>query len=318
MAVVMVNVAQEPILWKHAPYLITTASVCLFGALWVAFRVAQSIRRRLYNLEEAASLIAAGRLHHRVDTMGDTDEIGRLTEQFNQMGDKLERQVRLLQQLADENQALTAEAEQVAALRERQMLARELHDSVSQQLFALSMLSSSAQRQYLAAAPSLAQTIDQLQELSVAAQREMRALLLHLRPVDLEGRDFYEAVSGFLTAVQQRHGLVCSFQADVNTVLSPSMEEQLYRILQEAVANVLKHAEASELDVTMSQDGQVLILTVMDNGKGIADTRPVAIVDSYGLRAMEERAVSLGGRLELWRRAKGTTVEVYIPIVERE
>jgi NarL family two-component system sensor histidine kinase LiaS len=318
MAVVIIHFIGPSPSWGDFPFLAGTAGVTLVGAFWVAFRVAQSIRRRLYSLEEAASLIASGRLHHRVDTLGDTDEIGRLTDQFNQMGGKLEQQVRLLHQLADENQALAAEAEQLAALRERQMLARELHDSVSQQLFAIAMLSSSAQRLYTSGAPNLAHTLSQLEELSSATQREMRALLLHLRPVDLQGRDFYEAVSTFLQAVQERHGLTCHFHASECSELSPSMEEQLFRILQEAIANVLKHAEASEVTVRMSLEGQILTLSVLDNGKGISDVQPEVIRDSYGLRAMEERAVSLGGRLEIWRRSKGTAVEVHIPIVERE
>jgi two-component system, NarL family, sensor histidine kinase LiaS len=315
---VLVHFSDLSFVWTDVPWIASTIVVCGVAAIWVAYRVAQSIRRRLYALEEAASLIAAGRLHHRVDSLGDTDEIGRLIEQFNNMGAKLEQQVRLLQQLADENQALAAEADQVAALRERQMLARDLHDSVSQQLFALSMMASSAQRQYETAAPSLAQTLHQMETLAGAAQREMRALLLHLRPIDLQGRDFYEAVTTFLAAVQERHQLVCSFQASVRALLSVSVEEQLFRILQEAVANVLKHAEASAIDVRVTQDGPVLTLVVMDNGKGIPENRGDGVRDSYGLRAMEERAVSLGGRLELWRRSKGTAVEVHIPIVERE
>lgn len=313
-----VNVGGGSVTWVDVQWVAPTLAVCALGAVWVAYRVAQSIRRRLFDLEEAASLIAAGRLHHRVDSLESTDEIGRLTEQFNKMGGKLEQQVRLLQQLADENQALAAEADQVAALRERQILARELHDSVSQQLFALSMMASSAQRQYEQAAPSLAQTLQQIEALAGAAQREMRALLLHLRPIDLQGKDFYEAVSHFLAAVQERHQLTCSFQAGVQTVLSVSVEEQLFRILQEAVANVLKHAQATTLDVRVTQDGPVLTLAIMDNGKGIPENQEAVVRDSYGLRAMEERAVSLGGRMELWRRSKGTAVEVHIPIVERE
>jgi two-component system, NarL family, sensor histidine kinase LiaS len=293
--------------------LVTVALVVL--ALLTGYFVVQPLRRRLYDLEEAASLIASGRLHHRVPTMGDTDEIGRVTEQFNEMGEKIQHQVQMLQKLAEENRALALEAEQVAAFSERQRLARELHDSVSQQLFALTMLAGSAQRQYENNSIGLVQTLQQLAELANAAQREMRALLLHLRPIELEGRSLSEAVPAFLSAIAERHQIGCSVEYKVDVPLGANMEEQVFRILQEAVANVLKHADATEIRVEVVTENRLLRLGVLDNGKGI-DTEREGAGGSYGIRAMKERAEALGGRCDVWRRERGTAVEVRIPVLD--
>ncbi|MCL6445920.1 MAG: HAMP domain-containing protein [Alicyclobacillus sp.] len=284
--------------------------------LGLAYWVVQPIRRRLYDIEEAAALLASGRLHQRVQTMGAADEIGRLAEQFNRMGDQIERQVAILQRLAEENQRLAADAERLAALDERQRLARELHDSVSQQLFGLTMLAAAAERQFSSnARDSLGNTLAQLSHLANAAQREMRALLLQLRPVELEGRSLVDAASQFLQAIEDRHGLTCLFESTIEGVLSPSIEEQLFRILQEAVANVLKHADARTLDVRFKVTEQQAFLQVTDDGQGIPEEQLSHARDSYGIRAMRERAAALGGRCEIFRRDQGTAVEVYIPLV---
>jgi NarL family two-component system sensor histidine kinase LiaS len=317
MGVAVYTVAQTGVTSLELALLAGLLAALAVGSMWIGYTVVQPLRRRLYELEEAASLIASGRLQHRVQTMGDTDELGRVAEQFNEMGDRIERQVRALQQLAEENRALAAEAEQAAALRERQRLARELHDSVSQQLFALTMLAGSARRQYENGQSTLAHTLQQLADLANAAQREMRALLLHLRPVELEGRSLKDAVAAFLSAVEERHQLRCQFEYQVDQALGTHIEEEVFRILQEAVANVLKHAEATEIVVRVVAENRLLHIAVLDDGKGIDDTREIQS-GSYGIRAMHERARALGGSCNVFRRERGTAVEVNIPIFGKD
>ncbi|QSO52302.1 HAMP domain-containing sensor histidine kinase [Alicyclobacillus curvatus] len=280
----------------------------------VGYTVTQPLLRRLYNLEEAAGLIAAGRLHHRIERVDEGDEISRIGRQFNLMAAQIEEQVRTLRRLAEENRLLAAEAEQLATVHERQRLARELHDSVSQQLFALAMLASSALKQEAKKSGTLASTISQISDIANAAQREMRALLLHLRPVELEGRRFDEAAKSFLSAVAERHNLKCTFIDKMEVPLEPAVEEQLFRMLQEAVSNVLKHAEASTVQVTWEPSGTACKLTIMDDGVGIPDLDDSG--DSYGIRMMKERALALGGRCDFWRPAKGTAVEIQIPMID--
>lgn len=302
------------------------AVACAVGlaALMMGYRFAQVFRRRLYDIEEAAALMAGGRLHHRVAHAGERDEIDCLASQFNQMGEKLEQQVTLLQRLAEENRRLAADAERAATMDERQRLARDLHDSVSQQLFALTMMAETALRHAASNSPQLTGTLDTIADLANRAQREMRALLLHLRPVELAGRSLQEAASSFLQAVQERHGLVCTFTCEIDEAMPPLVEENLFRILQEAVANVLKHAEAGEIRVHLQMQAAGYEMSVTDDGVGLpaadvadlsdeAASAAPAVADSYGIVAMRERAESLGGRFTLLPRKHGTIVNVTIP-----
>jgi two-component system, NarL family, sensor histidine kinase LiaS len=283
----------------------------------IGYLVVQPIRRRLYDIEEAAALIASGRLQHRVETMGDTDEIGQLAAQFNVMGDKIQAQVALLQQMAEQNRSLQVDAERAAALEERQRLARDLHDTVSQQLFAITMLAATAVRHHEQQSVHLEKTLTQLAEISNAAQREMRALLLHLRPLNLEGRSFYEAALDFLRAIEERYHLRCEISVDDNTDLPPSIEDELFRILQEAMANVLKHADATQVKVELREEAkQIIRLSVLDDGIGIDERLTGDKGLSYGLNTMKERAARLGGECRIWKREQGTAVEIRIPIVE--
>lgn len=280
----------------------------------IGYTVTQPFLRRLYDLEEAAALIAAGRLHHRIERVEEGDEISRIGRQFNLMAEQIDNQVRTLRKLAEENRALAAEAEQLATAHERQRLARELHDSVSQQLFALSMLAASALRQESQGSSALKNTLGQMADIATAAQREMRALLLHLRPVELEGRKFTDAAESFLAAISERHQIACTFDVRTDVQLEPGVEEQLFRILQESVGNVLKHANATGIQVTWERSGRLCKLSVLDDGKGITETETQG--DSYGIRAMKERAIALGGRCDVWRRSQGTAVEVQIPMID--
>ncbi|WP_245631724.1 sensor histidine kinase [Alicyclobacillus ferrooxydans] len=290
------------------------------GVVWlligfgIGYTVVQPFLRRLYNLEEAATLIAAGRLQHRIDGVEEWDEVGRIGRQFNVMAEQIEEQVRTLRRLAEENRRLAVDAEQLATVQERQRLARELHDSVSQQLFALSMLASSALKQERQQLPTLPNTVAQIAEIATTAQREMRALLLHLRPIELQGRNFDEAAKSFLDAISDRHQLSCTFVQKTNIALEPAVETQLFRILQEAVGNVLKHADARTIQVTWERSGTMCTLSIVDDGKGIEPSDEVG--DSYGIHAMKERATALGGRCNIWRIGQGTAVEVQLPIIE--
>lgn len=305
--------------WFHLLNSAVALMVLILACAVVGFvsglALVQPLLRRLYGLEEAAVLMGAGRLQHRIDTATESDEVSRIAHQFNRMAEQIEEQVKALRQLAEENRTLAAEAEQFATLNERQRLARELHDSVSQQLFALSMLASSSVSLFDHDAPSLRNTLVQMAEIATAAQREMRALLLHLRPTDLEGRSFEQATRAFLQAIEERHQVHCTFEQKTETVVESAVEEQLFRVMQEAVANVLKHAEASTVRVVWESSGSVASLSILDDGIGIAEVEQAG--DSYGIKTMKERAAALGGRCNVWRRARGTAVEIQIPILEK-
>ncbi|WP_067621354.1 HAMP domain-containing sensor histidine kinase [Alicyclobacillus acidiphilus] len=288
------------------------------GAL-VGYWLAQGIRRRIYDIEEAAVLIAGGRLHHRITETEGRDEINEVVQAFNAMGERIESQVAALQKLAQENFDLAQTAERAAQMEERQRLSRELHDSVSQQLFSLTLLSAALRDRCPAEDTGLAALAAQMEVLASQAQREMRALLLHMRPIDLDGRGLREAIEAFLQAVGDRHGLACVFRDDTATVRGSVIDEQLFRITQEAVTNVLKHANASTVTVTLSESSAYVELTVSDDGRGMPiQQRGEALGtggDTIGLSAMRERAERLGGQLSILHRDQGTTVRAVIPLM---
>jgi two-component system, NarL family, sensor histidine kinase LiaS len=179
------------------------------------------------------------------------------------------------------------------------------------------MLAATAVRQNEQQSVHLETTLTQLAEIANAAQREMRALLLHLRPLHLEGRSFYEAALDFLRAIEERYHLRCEISVDDNTDLPPSIEDELFRILQEAMANVLKHADATQVKVELREEAKQFIrLSVLDDGIGIDERLTEDKGVSYGLNTMKERAARLGGECRIWRREQGTAVDIRIPIVE--
>ncbi|MCY0887746.1 MAG: sensor histidine kinase [Alicyclobacillaceae bacterium] len=281
-------------------------------AMLIGFRFSQGYRHRLTDIEEAATLLGAGRLQHRVADFGNGDEIDLLAKAFNQMGETIAEQVADLQRLAEENRNLAADAERAATMEERQRLARELHDSVSQQLFGLALLAHAAEEGARSAPDRPETLVDQLRmigELAQSSQREMRALLMHLRPVQLEGRSFVDAASELLHAVAERHGIEVVGTWRVESQVPEWMEEELFRILQEALANALKHAQATAIRVQLVEGLASFELSISDDGRGMGE--PTA--DSYGIQTMRERAKRLGGRLELLPRNPGLTVNVVVP-----
>lgn len=295
-------------LWR----VIAGIALIAVGAM-AGYRLAQPIRRRLYDIEEATVLIAGGRLHHRIAGVGGSDEIDQLAHQFNLMGERIEAQVALLQQLAEENHRLAQSTERAATMEERQRVARELHDSVSQQLFSMTLLSAAAREACTEDTGPLPDILAHMEELANLAQREMRALLLHLRPVDLDGKPFHDAVDGFLQAVSDRHGLQMVFRDDTTQTRAGAVEEQLFRILQEAVANVLKHAQASTVTVALVDGPGFVELSVSDDGCGLPTQGEAMHGDTLGMAAMRERAMRLGGQLDVLSREQGTVIRVVIP-----
>lgn len=304
---------RESNLGQHVAWLFVAGMSCIAIGALTGYMLAQPIRRRLYDIEEAAALIAGGRLHHRIAGVGGSDEIDQLAHQFNTMGERIEAQVVLLQQLAEENHRLAQTAERAATLEERGRVSRELHDSVSQQLFSMTMLSAAAKEACEVKTGPLPEMLNYLEELANQAQREMRALLLHLRPIDLAGKPFTEAVEGFLQAVADRHGLQVQFRDDTVEPRTGVVEEQLFRILQEAVANVLKHAQAAKVTVALVEGPAYVELTISDDGCGLTVNAGEVASDTYGMTAMRERALRLGGQLDVLSRERGTTIRVVIP-----
>jgi signal transduction histidine kinase len=291
-----------------APQFVVSSLIgLLFG--WL---VGRGFSKRLKRLTEASAALAGGDLSRRI-TDCSVDEIGQLGSQFNRMADQLATNVRDLRLLADRNAQLAEQAAQLAIIEERNRLARDLHDSVSQDLFSLTMLAA-ATRRMIVDRPDLA--ADQLQEMQETAQRalqETRSLVLALRPAALDGRGLAPALRDLAAAVHARQGLDVALTISGERRLPFEYEQALFRIVQEALGNVARHSGVRAAEVTLCYADHSVSLTVTDRGRGF-DTNAARNLRALGLDTMAERARELGGSFHVQSAAnQGTTVAVSLP-----
>jgi signal transduction histidine kinase len=215
--------------------------------------------------------------------------------------------------IAIENARLYAQAQELAALEERQKLARELHDSVSQALYGIS-LGAHATRTALSLDPDhAAEPLDYIVSLAEAAQAEMRALIFELRPESLEAEGLVSALTKQAAALQARHEIIVSTELRDEPDLPMRAKQELYRIAQEAMHNTVKHAHADQVVLRLEQTGDEVVLEVRDDGAGFDPTG--AFPGHLGLRSMQERVSHLGGRLQIESApGQGTHLLALVPL----
>lgn len=272
------------------------------------------LTRRLGYLSEASIAIAEGDLSQRVqDPSG--DEIGQLAQRFNAMADQLEDDTTRLRELAEHNARLAEQAQRGAAMEERHRLARDLHDGVKQHLFGVN-LATSAALNLIEGDPETARTkLLEAKDLSRQAQDEMTALLNELRPVGLDERGLIVALTHYLDTFERREGISIRWQNNAAHDLSLplSYEQALFRIAQEALANVARHAAASQVVIELHTTAENVILQISDDGKGF-DPAAMQNGSTMGLRGMLERLTGLGGSLTVdTAPGKGTRLEAHLP-----
>lgn len=220
-------------------------------------------------------------------------------------------------QIADgiETSRLRKQARAGAIAQERHRLARELHDSVTQSLYSLNLMVNAAMR--FAEKDNFERAthyLDQLPAISQQALKEMRLLIYDLRPSALAEEGLFIALTQRLETVERRAKVVAKLECDPVLKFSPEIEEGLYRIAIEALNNVLKHATATEVLVSLKKDGNSVLLNVEDNGKGF-DPTIGKLSEGMGMISMRERAEQIGGSLEVFsRQGNGTIVRAVIPV----
>lgn len=210
-------------------------------------------------------------------------------------------------------EALRASEARLAVMEERQRLARDLHDSAAQALYAITMYAEAA-RQLLGDGGMAADYFGEIRDTAQEALRDMRLLLFELRPPALEQAGLVGALQARLEAVEGRAGLETELEVEREHRLPLEIEEALYRIAQEVLNNALKHAQARRITVHLRQTGPTTILEIADDGAGF-DLATAREKGGLGLRGMEERAAQLGGRLTVKSRpGQGTSVKVTVPV----
>jgi signal transduction histidine kinase len=203
--------------------------------------------------------------------------------------------------------------EQLAVVEERQRLARDLHDSVTQTLYSVTLYADAAIWSLETGETSTASAhIREVQSSSREALREMRLLIFELHPPELEAEGLAAVLQARLEAVEARAGFKADFRVEGERRLPLAVEEALYRIAQEALNNIFKHACAKQVTVALRfTDGEVA-LTVSDDGIGF-DPAALPSPGGLGLRNMEERARKLRGTLQVDSApGKGTRVCVVV------
>jgi signal transduction histidine kinase len=208
---------------------------------------------------------------------------------------------------------LRRQAAELAASAERAHLARELHDSVTQALFAMTLVSRSIELLLTRDPDAASERFAQLRALQREALTEMRSLVFELRPGSVTEHGLVTALETHAKALEARVGLRVGVESTLPERLPIEIEEALYRIAQEALHNVVRHASASRVRVRVDRPGERARLLVEDDGQGFD---PKQVPEGHlGLAGMRARAERLGGTLGVRpRKGGGTTVEAVIPL----
>lgn len=214
--------------------------------------------------------------------------------------------------VAIENARLYAEARELAALQERQRLARELHDSVTQQLFSASLIAEVLPQLYQQDQVEGRDYLEDVRRLTRGALAEMRTLLMELRPAALHEATLIDLVRQLAEAFTGRTRVPVEVESAGEPVPPVDVKIAVYRIAQEALNNIAKHAKALHVHVNLTGAGDTIELQITDDGRGFdrANVRP----DRLGLNIMHERAQSIGAAITIGSEVgRGTTIRVVWP-----
>ena len=240
------------------------------------------------------------------------DELGELAESFNKMTGELNRRTHELSQTSSELEIKKAQLK-VAALEERQRLARELHDSVSQALYGIALGARTARTLLDRDPAKAAEPIDYVLSLADAGLSEMRALIFELRPESLQNEGLVAALTKLGEALHARHKLAVVTDFCAEPDISLDAKEVLYRVAQEALHNTAKHASAARVEMALRCKDHQIQLTIDDNGQGF---NPEGDFPGHlGLQSMRERVAALDGTLQIISQpGQGTTIMVHLPL----
>ncbi|MDQ0255413.1 NarL family two-component system sensor histidine kinase LiaS [Evansella vedderi] len=309
------SVMATPMVYMGLFFLFFVVYLC---TAWIfTYSYGASLKRSVTHLIHQLKQFQRGSFRHTISIDRD-DELQKLSEEIITLTRDVEQQIISMRRLLNENANLITEAERAASLEERRKLARDLHDAVSQQLFAVSM-SLGAMPKLLDSKPEKAKDVfKQTEKMVHQAQQELRALIMHLRPVTLEGKGFIQAIETLFEELKRKHPhLQIKCVIEELPRLDPGTEEQLFRVIQEGLSNALRHGNPEKINFHASHKGERVLLILEDDGIGfdmekLNEKQNV----SYGLRSMKERIVELGGHFTILSYPnKGTKLEFRVPIV---
>lgn len=267
-------------------------------SLLIGMIVSRPLVWRLRHMEETADRWGKGDFAARIDDPH-RDELGQLASRLNQMAAQLQDML-----VAEKQRALQEE---------RHRMARDLHDTIKQRLFAIHIQTAALgplieRGEQKTAAEVLSRITEQISQ----AQNEITQVVHNLWPQEPEG-EFHESLQTFLNSWSRWSGVAATFRASCSVWdLAPGVKEAIQRILQEALTNVARHSGATQVEVLLERSADHVLLTIADNGKGFIPTQVRR--KGWGLSSMEEHARAVGGTLTLESAPyRGTRVVLKIP-----
>lgn len=284
------------LVWVMVTGLVLVMAVAPFGTLF-GLVMSRRLTHRLKVLTQATDTWSEG-VFQPLPPDPAKDEISTLGKRMWHMAERI--------------QDLLQSQQQLAALEERNRLARELHDTVKQQNFA-TLMQVRAARNLLSNDPQQAQQhMLEAEELIKSSQQELNMIIAELRPAELEGKGLPGALAQYLQTWSQHAFIPADFQVQGEQRLPLEHEQTLYRVGQEALSNVARHSRASAVRVTLTYDDSQVLLVVKDNGAGFnaQNTTP-----GFGLQSMSERLEKMGGHLSITSSGEGgTTLTAQLPV----
>lgn len=270
----------------------------VFAGILFGYIISRGLTGRLKMLDQAAAAWSRGNFEVLApDTSA--DELGYLARHFNYMAIQLQNLLQTRQGLA--------------TLEERNRLARDLHDSVKQQVFATAMQVGAA-KALIERDPAAAKIhLSEAEQLVRQAQQELTSLIKELRPAALEGKGLARALRDYVGDWSRRSQITAEVRIRGERPLPLPLEQTLFRVAQEALANITRHSQADLAEVELAWEGQKVTLTIIDNGRGFNPAGPNG--KGVGLQSMRERIESVGGSLNLANEPGGgvcITAEVVI------
>jgi len=280
----------------------------------ICLLVVRKVKLRLWEAGRMAGSISRGEYRVRLKIEAE-DEVGWLEEQLNSMAEQLEVAVKTLQELAEKNRQLGEEAGRGAALEERTRLARDLHDTVNQQLFVLAMRTAAIKRRLEKTQKqddSLIEELKFIEDLSRQAHTQTRDLIMQIKPITLESEGLAAALKDYFQTVTDSESITFIDRIDPAVRPGLSIGEALFRIAQEALNNIIKHALATTVTVCLVKDEKEIEMRIIDDGRGFVPQKklkPTAI----GLSGIKDRVRLLKGITEI-KSAVGEGTEILIKV----
>lgn len=305
-------------LWGIPMYSIILAMIVAIAVVYATYTML-TLNAPYELIRAKINWLLLGKYHHKIFREELTernwyDNTRIIANDLNHIREKMLQLSTDLQEFAEAPTFVGTETKEEIIESERHRIARELHDSVSQQLFAATMMLSAINATISEDVPeTLVKQLKMVDQVISTAQTEMRALLLHLRPIGLEGKSLKEGITQILQELQSKVPLEITWDL-TETTLASGNEDHLFRIVQEGVSNTLRHAKATKLEVYLRQTDSQLQLKIIDNGIGF-DMAESDKLGSYGLLNMKERIASMGGTFKVLSfKDKGTVIDMTIPI----